>query len=68
MIIRPYPTEFDKIFESKLPVCETQKDAYLAAEIEFIKSHGRTMYANKESYRKARDRRLKRLLKSKKPR
>lgn len=55
-----YPTEFDKIFESMIKVYQTQSEAYAHAEIEHIKLYGHSLYANKESYRKARDRRLNR--------
>jgi len=53
------PKGFDRLFEKELPQHPTYEDAFEALNDEYRKATGKDRYSNYESYRKARERRIK---------
>ena len=52
------PSAFDELFEQKTRSCKTYEQAYEAAELEHVEKFKTRKYANYQSYRQSRRKRI----------
>ena len=58
-ILMVHPKSFDKLFEKEIPNHDTYEQAFNALNDEYTEVFGECRYKNYESYRKAREQRIK---------
>lgn len=54
-----HPKSFDRLFEKEIPKHDTYEEAFNSLNQEYIEVFGECRYKNYESYRKAREQRIK---------
>ena len=58
-ILMVHPKSFDRLFEKEIANHDTYEDAFNCLNEEYIEVFGECRYKNYESYRKAREQRIK---------